>query len=132
MSLTSFKINPQLDLEQQYDDYEKEMLIENPDEDEQYLIHKQLKRKETLDEYKEFIDEMVSPLKKKQKTYRRDLIVFLNYGSRVIFKTEDAEYEYIGKFGRGIWSEDLIKKAFNKKEQEIIFKIADGFGALDY
>ena len=48
------------------------------------------------------------------------------------FPTEDEEYKYIKKFGRGIW-EDSIIKSFNEEEQALIVDvIAHEFGAFDY
>ena len=99
---------------------EKELLIDN-----------QLKRKETVEKYKAFIDGMVIG-KQKQITYRRHLKNKLEKGADTLFETEDDEYDYIGKFGRGMWNEDFIRKGFVKADQEIIKEIAHGHGAFDY
>jgi len=53
-------------------------------------------------------------------------------GAKVTFKNDGDEYDFIGKFGRGAWSEDEICKAFIKKDQDVIVEIASGYGAFDY
>ena len=97
----------------------------------QYLIDSQLKRKETIEKYKAFIDGMVIG-KQKQITYRRQLKKWLEKGADILFETEDDEYDYIGKFGRGMWEEHFIRKGFTKADQEIIIEIARCYGAFDY
>ena len=95
------------------------------------MVRNQLERKETFEKYKEFIDGMVVG-KRKLITYRRALRTYLENSVDHIFDSWGEEYDYIGKFGRGAWSEDLIRKAFNKAEQNTIVEIAKGFGAFHY
>jgi hypothetical protein len=102
------------------EEYELQMLVEN-----------QQKRKYIIEVYKEFIDSMAEN-KKKGSRYRKWLRGYLYNGANTLFKTEDEEYEYIDKFGRGPWDENDIRKSFNKEEQDIIVKIANGYGAFDY
>ena len=101
------------------------------DEEKLAMVRNQLERKETFEKYKEFIDAMVVG-KRKLITYRRALRRYLENSVDHIFDSWGEEYDYIGKFGRGVWSEDLIRKAFNKAEQKTIVEIADGFGAFHY
>ncbi len=63
---------------------------------------------------------------------RKSMIVWLGYISDRQFENEEQEYEAIGKFGIGYWSEEFIE-AFNKEEQELIINIiAKVYGAFDY
>ena len=101
------------------------------EEEKQGLKERQQKRKETIEKYKAFIDGMVIG-KQKQITYRRYLKERLEKGADILFKTEDDEYNYIGKFGRGMWGEDFIRKGFTKADQDIIVEIAHGYGGFDY
>ena len=107
--------------------------MERPTEEEiqGMLVENQQKRKFITETYKEFIDSMAEN-KKRGIRYRKFLRGYLLNGANLLFKTEDHEYQYINKFGRGAWNEDDIRKSFNKEEQDIIVKIADGYGAFDY
>ena len=53
-------------------------------------------------------------------------------GARTVFNTEQDEYEYIGKFGRGHWSEEFLKKGFTQNEIKMIVDLAKEYGAFDY
>jgi len=101
------------------------------EEEEQAMLRNQLQRKETFEKYKVFIDAMVVG-KQKQITYRRSLRKYLMACVDKIFESWGDEYDYIGKFGRGMWDEDFIRKGFNKADQETIIEIAQGFGAFNY
>jgi hypothetical protein len=107
--------------------------MERPTEEriQEMLVENQQKRKFIIEAYKVFIDSMAEN-KKKGIRYRKWLRVYLLNGANRVFKTEDEEYEYINKFGRGAWNEDEIRKSFNKEEQDIIVEIAHGYGAFDY
>ena len=56
----------------------------------------------------------------------------MNANNTLLFETEEKEYEYIGKFGRGRWSEEFLKKGFTQKEIEMIVDFAHEYGAFDY
>ena len=48
-----------------------------------------------------------------------------------VFKTEEEEeYQFIGKYGRGIWCN--IETAFKKQDQDIMTEFAFEYGAFDY
>jgi hypothetical protein len=79
--------------------------------------------------YEDFLNEMING-KKKKIVYRKWLYLRLKAGSQTIFNTEEEEYLFIQKFGRGMWSE--CKQTFNKEEMEKIISLAKGFGAFDY
>ena len=97
----------------------------------QMLQENQQKRKFIVEAYKEFIDSMAED-KKKGIRYRKWLRGYLLNGANTLFKTEDDEYHYINKFGRGAWDEDKIRSSFNKEEQDTVVEIARGYGAFDY
>ena len=64
--------------------------------------------------------------------FRRNFSSFLGVGAVKVFETEDEEYQYIGKFGRGMWDVELLESHFNDEEMATIKTIANGFGAFDY
>ena len=68
----------------------------------------------------------------KGKQTRSEWLCFIQHGARTLFETEEKEYEYIGKFGRGRWSEEFLKKGFTQKEIEMIVDFAHEYGAFDY
>jgi ubiquinone/menaquinone biosynthesis C-methylase UbiE len=49
-----------------------------------------------------------------------------------VFETTEDEYEYINKFGRGIWDTETLHKMFNKTEFDTVVQIAQSYGAFDY
>jgi hypothetical protein len=56
----------------------------------------------------------------------------LKHICNTIFVDEDAEYLSVTKFGRGMWSKDIIEK-FSKKDRDYIVNfIAKECGAFDY
>ena len=95
------------------------------------LLDNQKRRREAVEEYKEFLDKMVEG-KQKGIRYRKWLRGALLYGSEKQFKTECDEYDFIGKFGRGLFNEERIRKTFNKNDQNIIVELAKKYGAFDY
>jgi hypothetical protein len=95
------------------------------------MIRNQQRRQYTVELYKGFLDNMITG-KKKGIRYRRYLYSYLHRGARVTFGDDGAEYDYIGKFGRGAWDEEQIQKAFCKAEQDIIVAIAKAYGGMDY
>jgi hypothetical protein len=95
------------------------------------LLRNQLKRQETVEQYRAFIEDSVQG-KQKGIRYRKWLRGYLYHGATTLFASEDAEYGYINKFGRGPWDGNDIRKSFNAKEQAIIVEIARKYGAFDY
>jgi hypothetical protein len=117
------------------------------------LCNYQVKRLETYNKYKEFIDNLENG--KKQKRYRqylKSVLTVLSHAKdkdnklvdnftmddlklgkvKPFFTTVDDDYEVINKFGRGMWDEHSIRSGFNLAEQDIIIEIAKGYGAFDY
>ena len=68
---------------------------------------------------------------KGQKT-RREWLCYIQQGARTVFNTEQDEYEYIGKFGRGRWSKEFLEKGFSQDEIKMIVDFAKEYGAFDY
>lgn len=68
----------------------------------------------------------------KGKRTRSEWMGFIQHGARIVFETEEEEYQYINKFGRGRWSEEILKKGFTQKEIEMIVVLAKEYGAFDY
>ena len=62
--------------------------------------------------------------------YRKWLRNRLIYGAMTVFKTEEEEYQFICKYGRGMWSKNDI--IFKKEEQNIMIEFANEYGAFDY
>lgn len=80
--------------------------------------------------YSDFLKTMI--LKKKNKNFRNLFFKKLEILSLKIFKDEDEEYDFISKYGRGIWDHDQFEKTFNKEEMEIVKNIAEEYGAFSY
>ena len=96
------------------------------------LIETQKKRNFAFNEtYSTFLNEMIIG-KKKQIRFRKWLYNRLKYGSEKVFDTEDEEYEFVNKFGRGMWEEMQLRKTFNENEMRIIVRFANDYGAFDY
>jgi len=95
------------------------------------LSHSQQCRKDTIEKYNIFINDMILN-KPKGIRYRTWFRNYLLNGADTLFDTEEDEYHYINKFGRGAWEETRLRRTFNKKEMEIVIQIADGYGAFDY
>ena len=65
---------------------------------------------------------------KNRKWFVERLKMICNY----IFVDDDTEYKYIKKYGRGMWSKDIVE-SFNKEDQDYIVNfIAKECGAFDY
>jgi hypothetical protein len=63
---------------------------------------------------------------------RKMLAGWLHYTAfGITFTTEEQEYLHINKFGRGMWSKNIID-CFPKDEQEKIIVMAHEYGAFDY
>ena len=74
------------------------------------------------------------PLKKKFIVFQKKLLRCVDRRREFRFKSEDEEYRFIGKYGRGLFDNKLIYecRAFTKSEQEIMEEIGKEFGAMDY
>ena len=116
------------------------------------LCDNQISRLETYKLYKDFIDNLENG--NKQKRYRRwfkNVLITISkakIGDNLVeeytleelqegkvkpfFNSTDQEYEVINKFGRGLWDEYSIRSGFNLADQDIIIKIAEGYGAFQY
>jgi len=97
------------------------------------LLKNQKRRENALDKYREFIDGMIEDVNGKRPKnirYRKWLRNRLRYGAMTVFKTEEEEYQFIGKYGRGMW--DMIDTAFKKQDQDIMKEFAYEYGAFDY
>jgi hypothetical protein len=89
------------------------------------------KRRQVFKEHQGFIEGMICG-KQKGIRFRKELYRVFRYVANHCFPNEEDEYLCIGKFGRGYWEEDMLRKSFNKEEMKIIVEIANGFGAFDY
>ena len=90
-----------------------------------------LRRSEAYFTYRSFLDDIVKGRKKK-KRYRKDLLDNIIFGMSTVFPTEQKEYEFIGKFGRGMWNETEIRRAFNEFEIDMLVEFSKEYGAFDY
>ena len=97
----------------------------------QDLQTNQLRRKQAVEIYIQFINDSVKG-RQKGIWYRKSLRSFLLVGADTLYSTEEEEYKYINKFGRGMWNYDYIEKNFNSNDQKIIVEIARAYGAFDY
>jgi hypothetical protein len=81
--------------------------------------------------YAEFLDNMMIG-KQKQIRFRRWFHNMLKAGSNKVFDTEEQEYQFINKFGRGMWEIEQLEKTFSKSDMLIVVEIARDYGAFDY
>jgi len=98
---------------------------------ENYELHNQQRRKDCIEYYKDFIDNMILG-KQKCIRFRKWFRGYLLNGATILFNTKIDEYEYINKFGRGAWDEQRLRKTFNEKELDTIVELAEKYGAFDY
>jgi hypothetical protein len=56
----------------------------------------------------------------------------LKSGSNKVFDTEEQEYQFINKFGRGMWEIEQLEKTFSKSDMLIVVELARDYGAFDY
>ena len=85
------------------------------DQEKQIILKdNQEKRKKAVEEYTDFIDNMIEKddkgKSKKQVIYRLWLRNRLYWGAEKVFETEGDEYDFVGKFGKGMFDEDRIRK----------------------
>lgn len=108
-----------------------DFVFENKEKETQMCIEMYKQRKECFEKHRIWIYE-ASKVKGKGSRLRKMFYSFLNYGANKIFNTDDDDYEYCNKFGRGNWSKNIIS-SFTKEQQDIIVKeIAKEYGAFDY
>lgn len=112
------------DEEKQKERYEEEV--------KQGLKERQQKRLAVITKYKEKLDAMIVG-KQRGICFRRYFRQHVIDASTRIFKTEDIEYNWIGKPFRLPWTDYYQqKKAFNKSELEMASDIMKEFGCFDY
>lgn len=70
-------------------------------------------------------------LKGKGRNIRRNFLNYLRWNSDKDFSNEEEEYQTIGKFHRGWWSEYYIN-AFPIEYKDLLIEIAQEYGAFDY
>jgi hypothetical protein len=92
----------------------------------------QQNRLATIRAFPEFMSS-ISRARGKGSQFRKQLHRFLCVGAYKVFETEEKEYQYICKYGRGdYWDIDRLETTFNEDEMLTIRLIAKGFGAFDY
>jgi hypothetical protein len=100
--------------------------------EQEMLLDNWKRRNTSIPKYEKFLDDLHSRAGRGRNTrwaFRRYII----YGGARLFNSAEEEYEFIGKFGRGYWSEEFKKKAcFTKEEAETWIELAKEFGAFDY
>jgi hypothetical protein len=114
------------------------------------LCHNQIRRLQTYQKYKDFIDNLENGVKQKQYRKRlKDALVAISKAKngddlideytledlqegklKPFFDNTNDEYEIINKFGWGIWDEHYIRTGFKVSDQDIIAEIAKGYGAF--
>ena len=57
-------------------------------------------------------------------------MVEMSIGANTQFLEEEQEYQFVGKFGRGMWCQ--VFETFSKKEMEKVVALAGDYGAFDY
>ncbi len=95
------------------------------------LVQNMEKRKQTLKEHADFLTEMIEG-KKSLLGFRKKFRLTLEQGANTTFRDYDEEYDFVGKFGRGMWCHEDLEEAFDEEEMETIVSIARGYGAFDY
>lgn len=100
--------------------------------EEQLLRDGQIRRMATFNAFLPFIAPLRKATGKGSKT-KKQLYSSLMSGASTVFKTEEDEYQFIKKYGRGMWDIDRNSNVFNEQEEmETIRLIAESFGAFDY
>jgi hypothetical protein len=99
--------------------------------EEQLLRDGQIRRMATFNAFLPFIAPLRKATGKGSKT-KKQLYSSLMFGASTVFKTEEDEYQFIKKYGRGMWDIDRNSNVFNQEEMETIRLIAESFGAFDY
>jgi hypothetical protein len=96
------------------------------------LTESQQKRHYAVSEiYAEFLNDMIIG-KQKQIRFRKWFHNMLQAGSKKVFDTEEQEYQFINKFGRGMWERERLEKTFSKSDMLIVVELARDYGAFDY
>ena len=76
--------------------------------------------------HQSYLDAMV--LVKRGSRFRKELYHFLYVGANTVFPDEEAEYRFVGKFGRG---NRIGVQGFSKRGLERIVAFAKDYGAFD-
>ena len=104
--------------------------------EEQMLKERQLKRKEIVYMNRSFIDGLCKKLpdgkNPKGITYRRFLQSGLRVGAEKVFSSENEEYLFVGKIGRGLFNDSMRTSGFSDIELSTLGKMAEVFGAFNY
>ena len=111
-------------------DKTQQEFLEKRNKEIELLGANQQKRKDCIVKYKDFLD-MIDG-KKKGIKFRKEFRDWLIYGANKRFWSEREEYDYIDKFGRAMWNEEILRKTFGKKEFDTIVELAHDYGAFDY
>jgi len=100
----------------------------NQTEMSEYLKKQQKRRAHAIEAFKPFLDEMLT--KKKRIRYRKWLYSMIMQAGNTVFETEEDEYQFIGKFYRGIWCD--VGVTFTEEDLTSLAQFASAFGAMDY
>ena len=102
-------------------------------EDEILLLRENaLKRKQTYEIYKDFIENIVN-IRGRGRNNRLLFYRFIKtYSDGHCFRTEEDEYTVIGKLYRREWNSEEVINSFSKEDREIILSICQLFGCMDY
>jgi hypothetical protein len=96
------------------------------------LKTRQVKRLDTCNRYKLFLDEKLKKSNGKYSKLKKDLHHALWFGANKVFEEEEDEYRFIGKYERGIFARvDEIFKGDDCSLATIV-EIAKEYGAFDY
>ena len=113
----------------------KEMMNQPNEEyikEQEMLDDNKKRRADAIIKYEPFLDALYSRKGRGRNTrwaFRR----YIYSGGNRTFNTAEEEYEFIGKFGRGYWSEEFCKDAkFTKEERDTIVELGQDYGAFDY
>jgi hypothetical protein len=104
--------------------------LEKEEQEQEQLKYRQQTRLAALNAFITFIGSLGKATGKGSRS-RKILHSRLCWGAYTVFATEEAEFQYINKFGRGMFSHDIMK-VFNEEEMITIRLIAEAFGAFNY
>ena len=98
------------------------------------LNQRQQQRLFAVEAYKECIDKLwtFEHKEKMLKSIARCLYNDIHHAANTVFVSEEAEYQFIGKFERGIFGR--CRQLFKEDTEDFrnIQAIAEAFGAFDY
>jgi len=99
------------------------------------LLERQLKRKAVFDKHEAVLKLAATDEKGKQMRWRRHFYSYVKMLSTKVFRSEDEEYELVGKPDRLRYTDsDMIQKAYTKKDpmHNVILDIVTEYGCFDY